>query len=263
MPVHPTSLVEQGARIDPTAQIGPFCFISAGTVIGPRTTVLSHLVTCGQVDIGADCQISAHVMLGGAPQITNYTDDPAARLIIGDRNVIREHCNMHHGSTRGDLVTRVGSDCYFMDATHVAHDCVVGNKVVFARGAVIGGHTVIEDGVYLGGQSAVHQWCRIGTYAFIGGLTLVQRDIVPFALADGNPARIKGLNITGFKRRGMPREEIKELTGAFDTLFDEDWAPFQTRVEEVSIDYAGNPHVAEILRFINADSKRGLSRGPG
>jgi UDP-N-acetylglucosamine acyltransferase len=260
MPVHPTSIVEDGARIADDAVIGPFCYLSSGTVIGPRTEVRSHLVTQGRVEIGADCQISSHVMLGGAPQITNYQDGDTL-LVIGDRTIIREHCAMHRGSTRQDGITRVGSDCYFMDATHVAHDCIVGDRVVFARGAIIGGHTHVEDGVYLGGSAAVHQWCRIGTYAFIGGLSLIQRDIVPYALAQGNPARIQGLNITGFKRRGMPREEIKELTGAFDTLFDEDWAPFAQRLEEVAQDYGDNPHVAEILRFIKADSKRGLSRG--
>jgi UDP-N-acetylglucosamine acyltransferase len=165
---------------------------------------------------------------------------------------------MHRGSSRDAGVTRIGNGCFFMDNSHVAHDCIVGDKVILARSATLGGHAHLADGVYIGGLAAVHQFTRIGTFAFIGALALVTRDVIPFAMANGNPAHLKGLNIVGFKRRGHTTADIRDALAAFDMLFGEDVTPLQDRISDVAESFAGNQQVQTLLEFLNTPSKRGI-----
>jgi UDP-N-acetylglucosamine acyltransferase len=255
--IHPSAVIEAGAQIHPLARIGPFCHISSGTNIAEGAKLVGSVTTNGRVTIGKNTQIWPYAVLGGPPQIHPYTDSDTL-LEIGSDCVIREHVTMHRGSTRDAGVTRIGDGCFFMDNSHVAHDCVVGNNCILARSATLGGHANLADGVYIGGLAAVHQFTRIGTFAFIGALALVTRDVIPFAMASGNPAHLKGLNIVGFKRRGHSTADIRDALAAFDMLFGDDVTPLQDRITDVGDSFVGNDQVATLLAFLNAPSKRGI-----
>jgi UDP-N-acetylglucosamine acyltransferase len=255
--IHPSAVIEHGASIHETAQIGPFCHISSGTSIGAGVHLVGSVTTHGIVSIGERTQVWPYAVLGGPPQIHPYKDSDT-RLEIGKDCVIREHVTMHRGSTRDAGVTTIGNECFFMDNSHVAHDCHVGDKCILARSATLGGHADLAEGVYIGGLAAVHQFTRIGTFAFIGALALVTRDVIPFAMASGNPAHLKGLNIVGFKRRGHSTSDIRDALAAFDMLFGDDVTPLQDRISDVGDSFAGNSQVETLLAFLNGNSKRGI-----
>jgi UDP-N-acetylglucosamine acyltransferase len=255
--IHPTAVVEDGAVIADGVKIGPFCFISSQTQLGAGVHLVSHVTTYGRVVIGENTQVWPFAVLGGPPQIHPYQDTDT-QLIIGASCVIREHVTMHRGSTRDQGITRIGDGCFFMDNSHVAHDCVVEDNCILARSATLGGHAHLAKGVYIGGLAAVHQWTRIGTYGFIGALALVTRDVIPYAMANGNPAHLKGLNIVGFKRRGSTTAQIRDILAAFDMLFGDDVTPLQDRISDVAESFSDNPQVQAMLDFLNAPSKRGI-----
>jgi UDP-N-acetylglucosamine acyltransferase len=255
--IHPSAVIEAGAQIHDEAYVGPFCHISANTTLARGVRLEGSVTTHGHVSIGEDTHVWPFAVLGGPPQITAYTDTDT-RLEIGRNCVIREHVTMHRGSSRDAGLTKIGDDCFFMDKAHVAHDCVVGNKCILASSATLGGHAHLADGVYIGGLAGVHQFTRIGTYGFVGALALVTRDVIPFAMASGNPAHLKGLNIVGFKRRGHSTADIRDALAAFDMLFGEDVTPLAERISDVAASFEGNKQVDALLDFLNAPSKRGI-----
>ncbi|MEN9855681.1 MAG: hypothetical protein RL186_1690 [Pseudomonadota bacterium] len=255
--IHPSAVIEAGADIHPDASVGPFCHISAQTSLAQGVRLMGSVTTHGRVSLGANTQVWPYAVLGGPPQIHPYQDTDTA-LEIGRDCVIREHVTMHRGSTRDAGVTRIGDNCFFMDNSHVAHDCVVDDGCILARSATLGGHAHLAKGVYIGGLAAVHQFTRIGTYAFIGALALVTRDVIPFAMANGNPAHLKGLNIVGFKRRGHSTGDIRDALAAFDMLFADDVTPLQDRIADVALSFEGNNQVETLLAFLNAPTKRGI-----
>jgi UDP-N-acetylglucosamine acyltransferase len=255
--IHPSAVIADGAQIHPEATIGPFCQISSQTRIEKGVHLVGSVTTYGRVEIGENTQVWPYAALGGPPQIHPYVDSDT-RLEIGRDCVIREHVTMNRGSTRDAGVTKIGDGCFFMDNSHVAHDCLVGDKCILARSATLGGHANLSTGVYIGGLAAVHQFTRLGSYAFIGALALVTRDVIPFAMASGNPAHLKGLNIVGFKRRGNKTADIRDALAAFDMLFGDDVTPLQDRIADVAESFAGNAQVETLLDFLNAPSKRGI-----
>jgi UDP-N-acetylglucosamine acyltransferase len=254
--VHPTAQVAPGAALGEGVEVGPFCVLGPGAALGPRVRLVSHVVVEGVTEIGEDTVVHPFAVLGGAPQHLVHRGEPT-RLVIGRRNVIREHVTMHTGTVMGGGVTTVGSDGLFMVGSHVAHDCVVGDHVVFANNATLGGHVHLADYVFMGGLSAVHQHSRIGRYAFIGGLAAVTRDVIPFGSVWGNKAQLEGLNLVGLKRRGFSRETINDLRSAYRLLFAPE-GTFQERLDDVARVYAGSPEVGEIVDFIRADATRPL-----
>ncbi|NJR20257.1 MAG: acyl-ACP--UDP-N-acetylglucosamine O-acyltransferase [Hyphomonadaceae bacterium] len=189
--IHPSAVIEDGAVIGSGAVIGPFCHISAHTQISDNVRLVGSVTTHGHVRIGAHTQVWPYAILGGPPQIHPYQDADTT-LEIGANCVIREHVTMHRGSTRDAGVTRIGDGCFFMDKAHVAHDCVVGNNCILASSATLGGHAHLADGVYIGGLAGVHQFTRIGTYAFVGALALVTRDVIPFAIGQRQSSPSQG-----------------------------------------------------------------------
>jgi UDP-N-acetylglucosamine acyltransferase len=255
--IHASAVVKDGAIIHPEAFVGPFCHVSSATVLGKGVRLEGSVTTHGRVTIGDNTQVWPYAVLGGPPQIHPYADSDT-RLEIGSDCVIREHVTMHRGSTRDEGVTRVGNGCFFMDKAHVAHDCYVGDKCILASSATLGGHAHLADGVYIGGLAGVHQFTRIGTYAFVGALALVTRDVIPFAMASGNPAHLKGLNIIGFKRRGHSTSDIRDTLAAFDMLFGEDVTPLAERISDVAESFEGNKQVDALLAFLSGASKRGI-----
>ena len=255
--VHPTAIIEPGAELGVDVTVGPYSLVGPKVSLGDRVRVASHVVLEGDIEIGADCAIHPFANLGGPPQHAGHRGEPT-RLVIGPRNVIREHVTMHCGTVMGRGVTTVGADGLFMVGVHIAHDCLVGDHVTMVNNATLGGHVRVEDYVIMGGLSAAHQYIRIGRHAFVGGMAGVNHDVIPFGNVWGNHAHLEGLNLVGLKRRGFSREAINTLRAAYRMLFAEE-GTFQERLEDTSAAYAGSPEVMEIIEFIRADSSRPLT----
>lgn len=253
--IHPTAMVHERAQIAPGVEVGPYCIVGPDVSLGTGVRLIAQVVVEGCTEIGAQCVVHPFAVLGGAPQHLAHKGEPT-RLVIGERNMIREHVTMHTGTAIGRGLTNVGSDGLFMVGSHVAHDCVVGDHVVFANNATLGGHVQVGDYVFMGGLSAAHQWTRIGRHAFVGGLAPVTKDVIPFALV-GNDAHLEGMNLVGLKRRGFSRDVINDLRAAYRMLFAQE-GTFQERVDDVARVLGGSPEVAEVVAFIRADSSRPL-----
>ena len=255
MSVHPTALVEDGARIGDGAEVGPFCIVKSGAVLGDGARLLSHVVIGGSTKIGTRTIVHPHAVLGGDAQIRGG-DPSGTSLEIGADCVIREHVTMSAGSAGGGGVTRVGERGYFMAYSHIAHDCHVGNGVTFANGVQLGGHVHIGDGVNFGGLSAVQQFGRVGRYAFVGGVTGINEDIIPYGMAFGDHAELAGLNLIGLKRRGVSRANIHALRGAFRAIFYDDAGSLADRARAAGERWPDMAEVQEIVAFVLADAKR-------
>jgi UDP-N-acetylglucosamine acyltransferase len=256
MGIHSTAIIEDGAEIGDGVVIGPMCHVGAKAKLSDRVVLHNAVIVSGDTTIGAGTTVHAFAALGGPPQHLKYDGEPT-RLEIGDDVIIREHVTMNLGTAEGGGVTRVGDRGFFMTGAHVAHDCQVGADAIFANNATLGGHVVIGEGAFLGGLSAIHQFCRVGEYAFVGGCAAVAGDIIPYASAFGNHARLSGLNIIGMKRRNMAREVIHKLRGAYRLLFEGEGA-FADRLEEARQTHAGCPEVGRILAFIDNGASRSL-----
>ena len=212
------AVVSSEAQLAPDVEVGPYSIIGAGVRIGPRTVVGPHAVLNGPTSIGADNRIFQFASIGDAPQDKKYRGEPT-RLEIGDRNVFRESCTINRGTTHDQGVTRIGSDNLFMAFSHVAHDCQVGNQTVFANCASLAGHVEIGDWVILGGLTAVHQFCKVGAHAFLGGGSILSRDVPPYVMVAGNPAVPHGVNAEGLKRRGFTEEQVRNVREAYRILY--------------------------------------------
>jgi UDP-N-acetylglucosamine acyltransferase len=255
--VHATATVGEGAQIAEGVEVGAYSVIGPGVILGEDVRVGSHVVIEGETEIGDGCRVHPFSVLGGAPQHAGHRGEPT-RLIIGPRNLIREHVTMHCGTAMGRGVTTVGSDGFFMVGVHIGHDCIVGDHVVMANNATLGGHVMIGDHVIMGGLSAAHQNTRIGRHAFVGGMAGVNHDVIPFGNVWGNHAHLEGLNLVGLKRRGFSREAINTLRAAYRMLFAEE-GTFQERLDDTAYAYSGSPEVMEIVEFIRADANRPLT----
>jgi UDP-N-acetylglucosamine acyltransferase len=254
--IHPSAIVSPEAKLGQDVEIGPFCTVGPKVQLGDGVRLVSHVVVDGATAIGAGTQVYPFAFLGGAPQHLAHKGEDT-RLVIGERNIIREHVTMHTGTVGGGGVTTVGSDSLYMVGAHVAHDCIVGDRVTFANNATLGGHVVIGDFVFMGGLCAVHQFTRIGRYSFVGGGGVVTKDIIPYGSVWGNHAHLEGLNLVGLKRRGFTREAINALRAAYRLLF-ADEGTFQERLDDVVEAHAGTPEVMEIVDFIRAEANRPL-----
>lgn len=254
--IHPTAIIEDGAELGEGVQVGPYCIVGPQARIGARTRLLSHVTVTGRTTIGADCIIHPFAALGAPAQDFKHKDGDDVSLEIGDRNVMREHVTMHMGTKSSRSVTRVGAGGFFMVGAHVAHDCVVGDNVVFANNATLGGGSDVGDFVIMGGLSALHQQCRIGRYAFVGGGAPVVGDIIPFGMVS-NDGYLGGLNLVGLKRRGFSRDAIHDLRAAYRLLFAEEGA-FTERVEDTARIFEGREEVQTIIDFLRAPARRPL-----
>ena len=252
--VHPTAVVDPKAQIGEDVSIGPFCVIGPDVTLGARTKLMSHVVIDGVTTLGEDNVIYPFATLGWPPQHTAHKGEPT-QLVIGDRNLIREHATMNTGTVGGGGVTRVGSDGLYMIESHVGHDCVVGDSVILTKQATLGGHCEVGDFVIVGGLAAVHQRTRVGRHAMIGGLAAVVKDVIPYGSVWGNHAHLEGLNLLGLKRRGFSRETINAMRAAYRMLFANE-GTFNERLEDTVETYASCPEVMEIVDFIRADASR-------
>ncbi len=254
--IHPSSVVEDGAKIGKNVKIGPFCVVGNHVQLLDNVELMSHAVVIGNTVIGAKTVVHPFASIGNAPQDQKYHGENS-RLIIGENNTIREYVTMNPGTEGGGMVTKIGDDCLFMAGAHVAHDCEIGNNVVFANNATVGGHCSIGDFVVLGGLSAVHQFVRIGKHGFIGGMSGVENDVIPFATALGNRAHLGGLNVVGLKRCGFEHRQIHIIRDAYRLLFAED-GTFQERRQQLAELYEGNTDIEEMLDFLDLGTQRSL-----
>ncbi|HTY48995.1 MAG TPA: acyl-ACP--UDP-N-acetylglucosamine O-acyltransferase [Steroidobacteraceae bacterium] len=256
-------MIDSRAVISPQAQlaedvtVGPFAVIGPGVSVGPRTIIGAHAVIDQHTHIGADNHIFQFASLGAAPQDKKYRGEPT-RLVIGDRNVFREFCTVNRGTVQGKGVTTVGSDCLLMAYTHVAHDCEIGDKVILANCATMGGHVQIGDWAQLGGLAALHQFCKVGAHAFVGGGSIVSGDVPPYVTIAGNPARPHAVNAEGLKRRGFTEEQIRTLRTAYRILYRSELKLAEARAQLVEL-AATEPVVDALVKFIDA-SARGITR---
>ena len=216
--IHPTALVAPDAELDPSVEVGAYAVIGPGVQVGANTRIGPHAVVQGPTRIGADNQIFQFASVGSAPQDKKYRGEPT-RLVIGDRNVIRECVTLNRGTTKEAGVTTIGDDNLFMAYSHVAHDCHVGNQCVLANNATLGGHVHLGDWVIMAGLSGVHQFCKVGAHAFIANNAAVTRDVPPYVMAVGQPAAAHSINSEGLKRRGFTPEQIRNLRNAFRLLY--------------------------------------------
>ncbi len=253
--IHPTAIVEDGARLGADVEIGPYCTVGRNVELGDGVRLISHVVLDGVTAIGESTVVYPFAILGVPPQHLGHKAEDDVRLIIGKNNIIREHATMHMGTVGGGGVTRVGDNGLFMVGCHVAHDCTVGNQVVFANSATLGGHVKIGDFVFMGGLCAIHQHTRIGRYAFVGGAAGVPKDVIPYGSVWGNHAHLEGLNLVGLKRRGFSRDQIRNLRSAYRLLFAEEGS-FQERIEDTAATFGESPEVMEIVDFIRGDAAR-------
>jgi UDP-N-acetylglucosamine acyltransferase len=255
--IHPSALVEDGARLGVGVEIGPFCHIGRDAVLGDGVRLLSHITVSGFTSIGARTVVHPHAALGGEGQIRG-NDFREGKLTIGEDCVLREMVSMNVGSRKGGGLTQVGARGYFMANSHIGHDCHVGDDVTFANSVALGGHSQIGDRVIFGGLAAVQQFCRVGAGAMVGGLTGVNRDVIPYAMAFGDHAELAGLNLIGLKRRGLSKDAIHAMRGAFRAIFYGKDGSIDSRARDAKARWPDVKEVSEIVDFILADAKQPL-----
>lgn len=252
--VHPTAIVESGAVIGAGVVIGPYCVIGPEVRLDANVRLHSHVCIAGMTSIGEGTEIWPFASVGSAPQDLKYQGE-RTELVIGARNRIREYATLNPGTAGGGGVTRIGDGNLLMMSIHVGHDCHIGNGVIMVNHSTLSGHVIVEDNVILGGLSAVHQFCRLGRGAMIGGMAGVERDVIPYGTVIGDRARLGGLNIVGLKRRGVDHDVIHGVRAAYVEIFGEG-GTLKERAAAVAVERADNALVREITDFIAADSKR-------
>ncbi|HHV62481.1 MAG TPA: acyl-ACP--UDP-N-acetylglucosamine O-acyltransferase [Firmicutes bacterium] len=253
--IHSTAVIHPTAKLGRDVEVGPYCVIGAEVVIGDGTRLASHVVIDGPAIIGRNCRIASFACLGGDPQDVKYAGEKTT-LVIGDNNLIREYATIHRGTPGGRGETRVGNNNMIMSYAHIAHDCVVGDNVIITGGAAIAGHVTVEDYAVIGGMAGVHQFVRVGRMAMVGGMAKVVKDIPPYFLVDGNPARAIGVNIVGMRRNGVAPEVRAEIRKAFKILYESRLNASQAiaRMEQELVECEEIKHLIDFLKM----SSRGI-----
>lgn len=255
--IHPMAVVEAGAVIGENVRIGPFCHVGPRVTLKDGVELLSNAVVTGFTEIGANSRIFPMAVIGGVSQSLHEAGDDS-RLVVGANCTMREGVTMNCGTVGGGGITRVGDNCLFLANSHVAHDCILGNNIILSNNVMLAGHVRVEDYVILSGGCAVHQFTRIGRNAFIGGLSAVSYDVIPYGMLNGNPGILGGLNVVGMTRAGIERAVIHQVRRAFKQIFEGEGSA-RANAAAIREDYLDCPQVIEILDFIAAESDRALS----
>ncbi len=253
--IHPTSQIAEGARIGEDCFIGPFCTVGQNVQLARGVRLDSHVVVDGITSIGDETHIYPFVSIGLGPQDLKYAGEPT-RTEIGKRNQIREFVTVHRGTEGGGGLTKLGDDNLLMAQAHVAHDCQLGSNIIMANAATLAGHVEIADRASVGAYSGVHQFCRIGLEAFVGGYSVVVKDAMPFAVIQGNHAKCYGANRVGLRRKGYSPETINKLNHAFHLLLNSKLNTTQA-VDRIRDEIADCPEVNVLIDFIES-SQRGV-----
>jgi UDP-N-acetylglucosamine acyltransferase len=257
--IHPLAAVDPSARLGDGVRVGPFAVIGAGVEIGDGTEIGAAAQIQGPTRIGRENRIYPNAAIGFDPQDLKFQGEEVW-LEIGDRNQFREFCTVHRGTAKGGGITRVGNDSLFMAYTHIAHDCQVGSRIVFANNATLAGHVEVHDDATVSAFTSVHQFCRVGRHAYLGGYTVATMDALPFVKTVGQKPACYGLNSIGLKRKGMGPETLRRLEAAYRLLV-RSRLPTSRAVEQIRAELAGDPDVDYLIAFVES-SQRGVIKSP-
>ena len=257
MAIHPTAIVDPHAELDSTVEVGPYAVLGPRVRIGARTRVGPHSVIEGDTTIGADNHIFQFAALGAIPQDLKYAGEPT-RLVIGDKNQLREFCTVHIGTAQGGGLTRIGNGCLLMANSHVAHDVDLGDGCILANSAALAGHVKVEDRVIFGGLSAVHQFTRIGRLAFISGGAMVTQDVPPYVTVQGDRAEVAGLNTVGLTRAHFDEHAVLRVKSAYKILYRSKLG-LREAVAHVKAEHGGHPEIDHLVAFLEG-TERGIAR---
>jgi UDP-N-acetylglucosamine acyltransferase len=254
--IHPTALVEAGAVVPASASVGPYCTVGANVVLGESCELVSHIVLDGHARLGVGCRVYSFAAVGVAPQDLKYAGEPTA-VEIGDRTVIRECVTISRGTAGGGGTTRLGSDCLIMAYAHIGHDSQIGDNCILANGATLAGHVTVEEWATVGALCPVHQYCRIGRHAYVGGGTTITQDVLPFSLTSAKrETHAYGLNKVGLERRGFTRDQLHALQHAYRLLLASKRNTSQA-LDALRAEASSCEEVAYLLRFVES-SERGV-----
>lgn len=255
--IHPTAIIDPSAKLGAGVSVGAYSVIGADVEIGDNSWIGPHVVINGPTTIGCDNKIHQFASIGDAPQDLKYAGEPT-RLVIGDRNTIRECVTINRGTVSGGGLTKVGSDNLLMAYIHIAHDCQIGNHVIFSNNASLAGHAHVGDYVILSGFTLVHQFCAIGDYAFTGMGSAISKDVPPYLMISGNPAAPHGLNKVGLKRRGFSEAQIRNLTQVYKILYRQGLS-LEEATAQIEKMAKSNEEVVRFAEFLK-NSKRSIIR---
>jgi UDP-N-acetylglucosamine acyltransferase len=256
--IDPQAVIASSARIGPGTRVAAFAFVGEGVELGEDCVLEPHAVVRGPARIGRKNIFDSFCSVGGDPQDLKFSGEPT-KLEIGDGNRFREFSTVSRGTTQGGGITRIGSHNLFMAYSHVAHDCVVGSHTVFANGATLAGHVIVDDYANVGAFSPVHQFCRVGRYAYIGACTVITQDVPPFSrVVTERETHCYGVNTVGLERRGFDRERLSAIESAFRLLLRSKLNTSQA-LEQIRAQLNGSPDIRELVEFIES-AERGLHK---
>jgi UDP-N-acetylglucosamine acyltransferase len=249
--IHPTAVIDPAAELGEDVEIGPYCVVEAGVRLGAHTVLRPHAMVLGDTTMGVGNVVHPGAVIGAPPQDLKH-GDARTRLVVGDRNQIREHVTFHPGTVKGGGVTTIGSDGLFMVGCHVAHDGTVGNHVVFANHVLLAGHATVGDRAVMNGAAACHHFTTIGRLAYVGGLTRITRDIPPFSISEGHPVRIRAANVVGMRRAGIAPESIAKVRQAIFRIFVKEDEPAHVAMDRLLAEHPDEPLIKELVEFTRA-----------
>lgn len=252
--IHPTAIIDSSAWLDAGVVIGPYCVIGPNVHIGERTLLHNHVTIQRDTEIGRDNVIYPYAVVGGDPQDKKYRHEQTF-LRIGDRNHIREMATLHRGTANGGGLTEIGCDNLIMATAHVAHDCRIGNGVVIANAVMLAGHIVIEDFATIAGGAGLHHFVTVGTLAMIGGMARVSRDIPPYLVVEGRPAKPRKVNDVALTRRGMTVQSIEALKEAYKRLYRDNGAAIAEKIVDLRRMHAAIPEIGRLCDAIEASAR--------
>lgn len=255
--IHETAIVHSGAKLGKEVVIGPYAIIGENVELGDGCIVGPHVVIEGWTKIGVGNKFYHGASIGCEPQDLKFKGEKSY-LFIGDYNTFRENVTISRGTAEGSCETRIGNHCLFMAYSHVAHDCYVGSNVVMANATALAGHVIVEDRVVLGGLSGVHQFSKVGKMAMVGACTKVVKDVPPFVIVDGNPAKVGGINVVGLRRNGISPEVRDEIKKAYRILYRSNLTITQA-IQQMEQELQGTPEIDHFIRFLR-NAERGICR---
>tara|TARA_R110001592_G_scaffold244008_1_gene505274 strand:+ start:172 stop:966 length:795 start_codon:yes stop_codon:yes gene_type:complete len=264
MPIHPTAIVHPSAELAPGVEVQAFSIIEEAVHIGSGSVIGPHCVIGAGTVMGENNRAYSGAQIGVAPQDLKHNRERIGRTILGDGNIIREFVTISSSTVYGDApeeedkATRIGDHCLLMATCHVGHDCVLGNHVILANGSPLAGHVTVQDKAFIGGLTGIHQFCVIGTMAFVGGMARVNKDVLPYMLCEGHPARCFGPNVIGLERNGLSSEQIKSIRTIYKLLYRSELNTSQA-IERIHSDVPDCAEKDTLLNFI-ANSHRGLTK---
>tara|TARA_B100001173_G_C15864787_1_gene494616 strand:- start:24 stop:794 length:771 start_codon:yes stop_codon:yes gene_type:complete len=248
--------ISDKAKIHSSVKIGPYCVIGDNVEIGAGCVLLSHVAVSGYTKIGKNNTFHPFSSIGSAPQDLKYKGEKSF-LVIGDSNKFRENVTVNPGTEGGGLYTKIRDNCLFMVGSHIAHDCIIGSNVILANNATLAGHVEIDDYSIIGGNSAIHQFVKIGKNSMVGGMSGLEKNLVPYGLYIGIRSQMKGLNLIGLKRKGLDNNKIKILNQFIEIVFNKNDS-IENNLNKINNEFKSIEEVKEIIDFIKKSNKRGL-----